>query len=195
MVRNVRNAAVINFTFGSVLHLPVCMCNPVCCSPVCMCNPVCCSPVCARGLQPRWSVTPPPPVIRADSVVFQHPFTMQCVFRAACGKLQFWGLRVSRNVRVCLRISLRGGGAHPAEVQGLSVHTETLTVEDVVGSLVSPGVRRTHSPTLTSTHTFCICLLKPLGLAAEAVWRGPWGPGFWRTLNRGKGIRTRAENR
>lgn len=42
--------------------------------------------------------------------VFQHPFAIQCVFRAACGKLQFWGLRVSRKAWVCFRVSLGGGG-------------------------------------------------------------------------------------
>lgn len=40
--------------------------------------------------------------------VIQHPFTFHCVFRTACGKLQLWGLRVSRKVCVCFRVSVGG---------------------------------------------------------------------------------------
>lgn len=70
--------------------------------------------------------------------VFQHPLTFKCVFRAACGKVLVWGLL---------------GSGQRWEVE--AVMNEMLNVEGVFSSW---GVRQIHPCTLTSTHSFCICL-------------------------------------
>lgn len=68
------------FRFVSVLHFLK--------TGFCVISTVYCTMRGGGRLLPRWSLNP------ACARVFQHP-TLHCVFRAACGDLLVWGLRVS----------------------------------------------------------------------------------------------------
>lgn len=86
----------------------------------CVISTACCTGECAGRLQPRWFREPSDQRWAVCARVFQHPLTFQCVFRAACGKLQFWGLRGRLGCASGFQKG-EGGGvmneAHTAEVQ------------------------------------------------------------------------------
>lgn len=95
---------------------------------------------CAGRLLPRWSVNPVIGCAEQPALhVFQRPLTFKCVY-----KIAVLGLESLRE---------RGRGREEGALMN-----ETLTVENVAGFFVSPGVGQIHSHTLTSTHSFCICL-------------------------------------
>lgn len=121
-----------------ILHIWLSFALPI---PGCVTSAVYCTMKCAARLLPRWSMNPVIGCAEQPALMcFGAPSHSSACFEKNC----CFGVRESPG---------RGRGREAGALMN-----ETLTVENVVGFFASLGVGQIHSHTLTSTHSFCICL-------------------------------------